>query len=69
MVREGERMMAELDGQLLFTKDRPDHPMGPARSGQEIRTRFFASYDFQGERIARLLLAWWPAQAQDIARL
>lgn len=67
-VREGDRLMAELDGQLLFAKDRPDHPMGPARAGQEIRTRFVASYDLRGDRIARLLLAWWPAQAIDVAR-
>ncbi|MCK6401350.1 MAG: hypothetical protein L6Q74_05475 [Sphaerotilus natans subsp. sulfidivorans] len=66
VVREGECMMAELEGRLVFSKDRSDHPMGPAKAGQEIVTRFFASYEIRGDRISRLLLAWWPAQAKAI---
>lgn len=62
VVREGSRIMAELDGLMVAHKDRPDFPIHPLMAGQELRTRFFASYDIRGNQICRLLLAWWPAR-------
>jgi hypothetical protein len=62
VVREGSRIMAELDGYFLAHKDRPDFAIHPLMAGQELRTRFLASYDIRGDQISRLLLTWWPAR-------
>lgn len=59
VVREGDRMMAELN--IVFTPsiDRPDFPAAPLKAGKPLKMRFFASYVLRDGQIAELHLGWW----------
>lgn len=60
VVRDGDDMMAELDGEFTASADKPDFMHGPLRRGETLRVRFFAVYRFRDQQITRLALAWWP---------
>ncbi len=59
VVREGNRLMAELN--IVFTPaiDRPDFPAAPLKAGTPLKMRFFASYVLRDGQIAELHLGWW----------
>ena len=60
VVRQGDRIMAELDAQFTASRDRPDFLVHPLKAGDVVSTRFFAAYTLRDEKISRLALSWWP---------
>jgi ketosteroid isomerase-like protein len=54
-----DSLMAELDITYTATRDRPDHPVVPLRSGESVTMRFFSVYELRGGRIARFSRAFW----------
>jgi hypothetical protein len=59
VVREGDKLMAEVNAVFTPSVDRPDFPFGPLTAGQPITMKFFASYRLRGHQIAHLTLGWW----------
>jgi hypothetical protein len=59
-VREGEKLMAELEAVFTASADRADFFFGPLKAGIPLKIRFFAAYWLRGAQIARLHLAFWP---------
>lgn len=59
-VREGDRLMAEVEVKFTAVSDRADFMFGPLKTGESIKMRFFAAYWLRGGEIARLHLAFWP---------
>jgi hypothetical protein len=59
-VREGDKLMAELEVVFTPSIDRADFPFGPLKAGVTLKMRFFAAYRLRGGQIARLHLAFWP---------
>jgi len=59
-VREGDKIMAEVEVVFTGVTDRADFMFGPLKSGETIRMRFFAAYWLRGGQIVRLHLAFWP---------
>jgi SnoaL-like domain len=59
-VREGDKIMAEVEVIFTAVTDRADFMFGPLKAGETIRMRFFAAYWLRGGQIARLHLAFWP---------
>jgi hypothetical protein len=59
VVREGDKLMAEV--RVVFTPsfDRPDFPFGPLTAGQPLAMRFFASYRLRGHQVSHLTLCFW----------
>jgi ketosteroid isomerase-like protein len=54
-----DSLMAELDITYTATRDRPDHPVVPLRSGESVTMRFFSVYDLRDGRIVRFSRAYW----------
>jgi hypothetical protein len=42
VVRQGDRLMAELNVVFTPSVDRPDLPFGPLKAGQSLTMKFFA---------------------------
>ena len=61
VVREGNKMMAEVDATFSASIDRPDFAVKPLKAGESARARFFAAYEIRDGKIARIALSWWPA--------
>ncbi|MGC1460490.1 MAG: nuclear transport factor 2 family protein [Steroidobacteraceae bacterium] len=59
-VREGDKMMAEVEAVFTAVTDRADFMFGPLKAGETIRMRFFAAYWLREGQIVRLHLAFWP---------
>jgi len=64
VVREGNKIMAEIDVVFTASIDRPDFPVKPLAAGEVAKARFFASYEIKDSKISRLALAWWPATSE-----
>jgi ketosteroid isomerase-like protein len=56
-----DSLMAELDITYTATRDRPDHPVVPLRSGESVTMRFFSVYELRDGKIARFSRAYWRA--------
>jgi hypothetical protein len=65
-VREGDKLMAELEAVFTPLIDRDDFPFGPLKAGVALTMRFFASYRLHGAQIARLHLAFWPPKDEGL---
>jgi hypothetical protein len=65
VLREDDKLLAELDAVFTASVDRPDFPVVPLKSGQSVTVRFFASYRLRGHQIARLTLATRIPRAHD----
>lgn len=61
VVRDGDKIMAEIDATFTASIDRPDFAVKPLVAGETSTARFFAAYDVVEGKISRLALAWWPA--------
>lgn len=59
VVREGDKLMAEVNVQFTPSVDRPDFPFGPLTAGQPLTMKFFASYRLRGHQIFHLTLGCW----------
>lgn len=66
MVREGDRLMAEVNVVFTPSVDRPDFPVAPMKAGVAVTMRFFASYLLRGAQIAQLHLAYWMPGARAV---
>jgi ketosteroid isomerase-like protein len=59
VVGDEDSLMAELDITYTATRDRPDHPVVPLRSGESVTMRFFSVYELRDGKIARFSRAYW----------
>ena len=59
VVRQGDRLMAEVNVVFTPSVDRSDFPFGPLKAGQSLTMKFFASYRLRGQQIAHLTLGFW----------
>lgn len=61
VIRQGERLFAEIDMDFHASKDRPDFPFKPLKRGATTTVKFFVVYTLRGDRISYLKAATWPA--------
>jgi len=57
VLRDGDKLMAEVNAVFTAAVDRPDFPVVPLKAGQSVTVQFFASYRLRGHQIAHLTLA------------
>jgi hypothetical protein len=57
VLREGDKLLVELNAVFTASTDRPDFPGVPLKAGQPVTVQFFASYRLRGHQIAHLTLA------------
>ena len=60
VLREGNRIMAEVEATFTATADRADFLFGPLKTGEKVSVVFFATYFLRGEQIEKLHLVFWP---------
>jgi|SRR5579872_329671 len=63
VMREGDTILAQIDGEFTATADRADFPYGPLKTGQSVKVKMLAMYRILGDQISRITLASWPASA------
>ena len=66
VLRDGDKMMAEVNAVFTASVDRPDFPVVPLKAGQSLTVRFFASYRLRGHQIAHLTLLTWIPRAHTV---
>lgn len=54
IVMEGDRIAAEIDVELLATKDKPDFPAGPLKEGDSLHRRVGVFYRIRDGRICNV---------------
>ena len=59
VVRDGDKLMAEVNAVFTPSVDRPDFPFASLKAGQPLTMKFFASYRLRGNQIAHFTLACW----------
>ena len=53
-MREGDTILAQIDGEFTATADRPDFPYGPLKTGQSVTVKMLAMYRILGDKISRI---------------
>jgi hypothetical protein len=66
VVRDGDKLMAEVNVVFTPSVDRPDFPFGPLTAGQALTMKFFASYRLRGHQIAHLTLGCWLPNMRSV---
>ncbi|MFM2301895.1 MAG: hypothetical protein RLZZ84_1631 [Pseudomonadota bacterium] len=66
IVREGDTIMAHMDGTFTATQDRPDFPYGALKTGESVTVRMFSLYRVRGDRISEMAIASWNPAAQIV---
>jgi SnoaL-like domain len=66
VVREGNKMMAEVNALFTPSIDRPDFPFVALKAGQPITMKYFASYRLRGHQIEHLTLACWLPSMRSV---
>jgi hypothetical protein len=61
LIQNKDHIFAEIDMDFHASKDRPDYTFGPLKAGDFITVKMFALYSLRGDKIAKLKLAFWPA--------
>jgi hypothetical protein len=59
LIREKDRIFAEIDMDFHASKDRPDYPFGHLKPGDFITVKMFCLYTVRGDRLAKLKMASW----------
>jgi hypothetical protein len=63
LIQNENNMFAEIDMDFHASKDRPDYPFGPIKSGDFFTVKMFSLYFLRGDKIAKLKMASWPPNA------
>ena len=63
LIQNEDNMFAEIDMDFIASKDRPDYPFGPIKSGDFFTVKVFCLYFLRGDKITKLKMASWPPNA------
>ena len=63
LIESEDNIFAEIDMDFHASKDRPDYPFGPVKSGDFFTVKMFSHYYIRYNKIAKLKMASWPPNA------
>jgi hypothetical protein len=68
VLRQGDRIFADVDMDFHATKERPEFPFGHLHPGDLVTVKFFVTYKLRNDKVAVLKSMTWPPE-QGVTKL